>query len=232
MFFDRHDAGERLARRLSFYKGKKAVVYALPRGGVLLGLDVAKELGVPLDVVIARKVGHPFNNEYALCAVTEDGERICDESGLCGIDEAWVDLESDIQQREARRRRIVYKKNRRTISAKGKVAILVDDGIATGLTMKAAIRAIQKQKPSSIVVAVPVASHTVIVELKKLVDDVVVLEDVASFTGAVGAYYTQFPQVSDEEVIACLNEIRDLFSKRTKRVTLQNLMRQHIKVLV
>lgn len=232
MFFDRHDAGERLAQKLSAYKGKDAVVYALPRGGVLLGLDVAKELEVPLDLIITRKIGHPFNNEYALCAVAEDGERICDESGLCGIDESWVDLESDIQQREARRRRIVYKKNRRTISAKGKIAILVDDGIATGLTMKVAVRTIQKQKPLSIVIAVPVVPHTVITELQQLADDVVVLEGVEYFAGSVGAYYTHFPQVTDEEVIACLNEVRDLAKKRIKKVIMQNIIRPHINVPV
>jgi predicted phosphoribosyltransferase len=219
MFFDRLDAGERLAERLLHYKGKNVVVYALPRGGVVLGQEVAVKLRAPLDLVITRKIGHPFNKEFALCAITEDGERVCDEFGLCGVDESWIELESAMEQREAQRRHVVYKRNERIIPATGRVAILVDDGVATGLTMKAAIHAIKKQDPQKIVVAVPVAPHRVVTELRQIVDDVVVLEDAQYFAGSVGSYYIRFDEVSDDEVIDSLHAVSSMHakSKRSKR---------------
>ena len=215
MFFDRYDAGKQLAQKLISYKSSDTVVYALPRGGVLVGYEIAKSLKAPLDVVINRKIGHPLNKECAICAITEEGEMVYDELGLCGIDDDWINIEATAQQKEARRRRFVYKDNQPSISAEGKTAILVDDGIATGLTMKAAIKTIEKQKPTKIIVAVPVAPHEVINKLNKIVDETVVLLEEKSFQGAVGAYYRYFPEVFDKEVQVCLKKA----NKRKRKVS-------------
>lgn len=218
MFFDRHDAGQHLASQIVQLSLSNPVVLALPRGGVIVGLEVARVLKVPLDIIITRKIGHPFNEEFAICAITEDGERICDEKGFCGVDASWIKNESRIQQKEAQRRRKIYTPNTVAPLLTGKTVILVDDGIATGLTITAAIFAVRKQKPAKIVVAAPVAPHEVVVTLQGLVDDVVVLIDDLHFFGSVGAYYTHFPEVSDTEVIASLQEGQRLYKKQRKKV--------------
>lgn len=219
MFTDRYDAGRQLAAYLQEYKNEDAVVYGLPRGGVLVGLEIAKKINAQLDIVLTRKLGHPFNPDLALCAITEDGQRIYGESGLCGIGLDWIESESAIQQREIQRRRNVYKDQALDIRAAGKVAILVDDGIATGLTMKAAILAIKKQSPQKIVVAVPVAPRQVVLELEQLVDEVVVLDDAFPYRGSVGAYYAFFPKVYDKEVVVSIKEAaRHFKNHQFKRV--------------
>lgn len=229
MFFDRYDAGKQLACKLLKYKDTDAVVYALPRGGVLTGMEVAKVLQVPLELVIACKIGHPMNRECAVCAVTEDGERICDEIGVCCVDKSWIESESSTQQAEAKRRRIMYKGNSPAISAEGKIAILVDDGIATGLTMKVAIQSIQKQKPAKIIIAAPVASHDVIVDLGWLVDEVAVIKDEDSFRQAVGAYYKHFSEVSDTEVKAALGFVSSVTNAGALQRKTKNVYERTIK---
>jgi putative phosphoribosyl transferase len=204
-FHDRYDAGRQLAMSLSKFKGADAVVYTLPRGGVLVGYEVAKDLAVPLDVVIVRKIGHPLNDEYAICAITERGERICNEIGLTGVDPTWIANVSHIEQKEAERRRQVYKGDKASVSAKGKIAIIVDDGIATSLTMQAAIVTLKKQKPQKIIVAVPVAPQETLAKLRGQVDEVVVLVAKEPFRGSVGAYYAHFPEVFDTEVQTALS---------------------------
>lgn len=206
MFFDRSDAGRQLAALLTEYKGPDVIVYAIPRGGVEVGRVVTQRLVVPLDVVIARKVGHPSHPEVAICAITEDGEYICHDYGLVGIAPEWITHALARERQEAVRRRLVYKRDVTIRIATDKIAIIVDDGIATGLTMRAAIQAIRKQRPKKIVVAVPVAPAAVITELSELADEVVVLIAAERFRGAVGAYYTHFPQVSDIEVMNYLAE--------------------------
>lgn len=204
MFFDRHSAGRQLAGALEAYTNSDAIVYALPRGGVVVGRAVAAMLGLPLDIVIARKVGHPANPEVAICAITEDGDYLCNEYGLGGVDREWVMHALARQQAEAARRREVYKHGLPVRVATGKTAIIVDDGIATGLTMHAAVHAIKKQTPAHIVIAVPVAPAGVLAEFTPEVDAVVVLRADSRFRGVVGSYYTHFPQVSDLEVMTCL----------------------------
>ncbi len=198
-FKDRHDAGVRLAKALVRYDGEDAVVYALPRGGVVLGDAVAKQLELPLTLIIPRKIGHPDNLEYAVCAVTEEGELVCNEEELSALDPRWLREAAEREQREARRRRAAYGSTR--LSATGRVAIIVDDGIATGLTMRAAIRSLRRELPSEVVVAVPIAPREVAEYLREEADDVVVLDDSEPFLGAIGAYYESFPQVTDEEVV-------------------------------
>lgn len=204
MFKDRKEAGELLARKLVQYRDTDAVVYALPRGGAVLGFEVAQFLHVPLDLVIARKIGHPNNPEYAICAVTEEGEPFCNEEERAMLDPSWLQKEVLKERKEAKRRREKYLKGRKRHSAKNKIAIVVDDGVATGLTLRAALRLLRQEKPKELVVAVPVAPHDMVEILQNEADRVVVLEDEYRYLGAVGAYYMDFPQVSDEEVIELL----------------------------
>ena len=206
MFEDRKEAGLTLARMLAGYRGKDAVIYALPRGGVVLGFEIANFLRVPLDLVIARKIGHPKNSEYAVCAVTEEGEPFCEESERTKLDPRWLEAEIQKERDEARRRRIAYLGDKEHISAKDKIAIVVDDGVATGLTLRAALRAIRAEKPKELVVAVPVAPHDMVEVLGREADKVVVVKDELNYLGAVGAYYLDFPQVFDQEVIELLKQ--------------------------
>lgn len=203
-FRNRRDAGVRLAKALARYDSEDAVIYALPRGGVALGAEVARQLELPLSLVITRKIGHPQNLEYAVCAVTEEGELVCDEEEVRTIDPDWLTAEVERERMEAARRRVTYGDVR--IPASGKIAILVDDGVATGLTMRAAIRSLRGEVPDEVVVAIPVAPHSVVERLRREADDVVVLDDTEPYLGAVGAYYEDFPQVTDEEVIEILEE--------------------------
>jgi putative phosphoribosyl transferase len=206
IFKDRVDAGRKLALALTHYKRENLVIYALPRGGVVLGAEIARSLDAPLDLIIVRKVGHPFSPEYAVAAVAEDGHTVVNQADLDAVDKAWFEQNVEIERQEARRRRELYTHGRRSVSAKDKVAIIVDDGLATGLTMFAAIQEIRHSNPSKIVVAVPVGPPEAVQELKKVVDDVVVLCVVPNL-GAIGAFYSRFDQVSDDEVIELLHPI-------------------------
>lgn len=199
-FKDRVDAGKRLAEALRMYKGEDVVVYALPRGGVVLGYEIAKELNASLDLVITRKIGYPGNEECAVCAVAEDGHMICDQSVAPQLDKEWLRRQAEKEMQEARRRREVYLKGREHVSADGKVAIIVDDGIATGLTILLAISELRHQNPKKIVVAVPVASVDASERVREEADELVAL-DVPVYFQAVGAYYSEFSQLEDDEVI-------------------------------
>lgn len=203
MFADRQEAGKRLAEKLLQYRGSKAVVLALPRGGVVLGAEIAQKLALPLDIVVARKVGPPGNPEYAICAVDEKGTRLCNEVEAKKVDKKWLKEETERQQQEAARRVKKYRGSRAPATLAGKIAIIVDDGIATGLTMRLAAAAVEKQKPQKIIVAVPVAPLDATRELRKEAE-VVALLPPEEFMGAVGAHYEYFPQVEDDEVIRLL----------------------------
>ncbi|OGL66602.1 phosphoribosyl transferase [Candidatus Uhrbacteria bacterium RIFCSPHIGHO2_01_FULL_63_20] len=207
MFEDRADAARQLVEKLRPYAGKDVVVYALPRGGVVLGVAVAKALKAPLDLLIPRKIGHPDNPEYAIASVTERGAVVRQEDEVRSVDPKWFDEEVRRQREEARRRRERYLSGRPAVPAKGKAAIVVDDGIATGLTMKAALSELRTREPSSVVVAVPVAARDALRELGKEVDEVVVLHEPAMFLGSIGNYYEAFDQVSDEEVVAMMKRV-------------------------
>jgi putative phosphoribosyl transferase len=199
-FNDRTEAGKSLAEALKKYKGEDVVIYALPRGGVVLGYEIAKELNAPLDLVITRKIGYPGNEECAVCAVAEDGHMICDQSVAPRLDKEWLKRQAEKEMQEARRRREVYLKGREHISANGRVAIIVDDGIATGLTVLLAISELRHQNPKKIVVAVPVASVDASERVREEADELVALV-VPIYFQAVGAYYSNFPQLEDDEVI-------------------------------
>ncbi len=207
VFETREDAGKKLAQKLSSYKGKDVVVYALPRGGVVVGVTVAKLLKASIDLVISRKIGHPMQEEYAIAAVSEHGDVVGEGKELAAIDQDWLVDAIKQEQYEAKRRRAHYGGNLPKISSEGKIAIIVDDGIATGLTAKAAIKDLQRKFPKKIVVAAPVISSEAAKELKMLVDDVVFLKKPKDFT-SIGGYYKEFPQVSDEEVISLLKAFK------------------------
>jgi predicted phosphoribosyltransferase len=206
IYRDRAHAGELLAQKLKKFQNSNAVVYALPRGGVVLGAEIAAELNLPLDLVVSRKIGHPASPEYAIGAITENGETVLNESETEDLDQEWLNRTIDNQLKEAKRRRKLYTEDRMMIPAKGKIAILVDDGIATGFTMKAAIQDIKKQEPASIVIAVPVSPEAAAQHFAKFVDEFVALEIPKYYAGAVGAYYLDFPQLSDEDVIQILSK--------------------------
>lgn len=198
----------RLAKALVRYDSDDAIVYALPRGGVIVAAEVAKQLQLSLSLIIPRKIGHPENEEYAVRAVTEEGELVCNEEESSRLDPVWLEAARQAAWKEAKRRRASYEGKER-LSASGRVAIVVDDGIATGLTMRAAIRSLRGELPSMVVAAAPIAPREVIEYLKKDADDVVVLDDSEPFLGAIGAYYDSFPQVSDAEVIQVMHGQKD-----------------------
>ncbi len=207
VFQDRSDAGKKLAEKLKKYTNKEVVVYALPRGGVVVGYEVAKALHSPLDLIITRKIGHPTQSEYAIGAVAENGHYILNIEAASEVDKEYLTSEIEAQKKEAQRRRQLYLKGKKPIDCKGKIAILVDDGVATGLTMRAAIKELKfHYKPEKIIIAVPVAPQEAIEQLKSEGIGVVSLLTTREFLGAIGAYYANFPQVSDEEVIELLKK--------------------------
>ncbi len=200
-FKDREDAGLQLAEALKQYKGRAVIVYALPRGGVILGVAIAKKLGAKFDLIITRKIGHPDNPEYAIAAVAENGDIVSNQTELSRVDQAWFKQAVEEQRQEAKRRRQLYLKNRKPINARGKTCIIVDDGLATGLTMKVAIKELRHQKPKAIIAALPVAPAEAVKEISRLADEVVALYAPADFFGAIAAYYQNFNEVTDEEVV-------------------------------
>jgi putative phosphoribosyl transferase len=210
LFLDRHEAGQRLAQELLQYKeAGNTTVIALPRGGVVVGYDISLALRLPLDVLITRKLGAPSNPELAMGALAETGYRHMNEDVIreYHVSKAEVDEEVLCQKSEIRRRIERYRGGRPLPSLKGKTVILVDDGIATGATFYASLGALLKAETAKIVAAVPVAPPRVLAKLKMLVDEVVVLHMSEWFFG-IGQFYEQFPQVEDEEVITCLENIR------------------------
>lgn len=206
MFKDRSDAGVQLAHRLKEYKDQKGVlVLALPRGGVVTGYEIACFLNAPLDIVIVRKIGFPGQPEFGIGAVSETGTVVVSEyimSTYGGLRE-YVESEITIQKEEINRRVELYRKGKKLPNLEGKTIILVDDGIATGSTMEAAIKTLKEEKINKLIVAVPVAPPNVVDKLEKMVDEFICIETPVDFM-AVGSYYHDFTQVSDEEVIELL----------------------------
>jgi putative phosphoribosyl transferase len=214
LFKDRHDAGKQLAQKLLQYKGaENTIVIALPRGGVVLGYEVSLALRLPLDVLITRKLGTPFNPELAMGALAETGYRHMNEDVIreYRVSPKEVDAELLRQKDEIDRRIQRYRGGRAMPPLKGQTVILVDDGIATGATFYASLGALLKADTARVVAAVPVAPPHAVTELTTLVDETVVLHTSEWFFG-IGQFYERFPQVEDEEVIACLDKIREVLS--------------------
>lgn len=203
-FQNRTEAGKLLAQKLSRYKNSNAVVYALPRGGVVVGAQIASTLKLPLSIVLVAKIGHPYSSEYALGACTENGSQILNEQDPASHDKKWLNQEVPRQREKLQKRRMLYLQGKQPLSAQGKIAILVDDGVATGYTLKTALVELKKQHPRKLVIAIPVAPLEFINEIKKDVDEIVCLLSDPNYRGAVGAYYNEFSQIEDEDVITLL----------------------------
>lgn len=207
-FKNRIEAGQKLAEKLSKYKNKEAVIYALPRGGVVLGAEISRKLHLPLDLIIIRKIGHPQNPEYAVCAISESGHILCNEEEAKNVPQNLLENKILEEKQEIQRRHQTYLDGRKSISAAGKIAIIVDDGIATGMTVMAAVHEVLHQGAKKIVVAVPIAPKDVVDQLKLQVNEVIVIDAPSDFLGSVGSYYDDFPQVTDEEVIHLMQKYR------------------------
>lgn len=207
MFRNRRDAGRRLAAALAGYQERPAVVLALPRGGVPVAAEVANALGTPLDLLLVRKIGVPLEPELAMGAVV-DGDKpitVVNEEilAISGASEAEFIAIRDRELTEIDRRRQIYLGGRSRVDVAGRVAIVVDDGIATGATIRAALRATRARDPERLVLAVPVAPPDTIASLREETDEIVCLEQHEDFD-AIGVYYADFRQVSDREVVEIL----------------------------
>ncbi len=218
MFKDRHDAGRWLAQKLLPYKeAKDAIVIALPRGGVVVAYEISLALRLPLDVVITRKLGTPSNPELAMGALAETGYQHMNREVIRGYRVSPAQIEQEVvrQRCEIDRRVERYREGRPLPDVKGKTVILVDDGIATGATFFASLGALLKAEAARTIAAVPVAPPHVVAELEPLVDEVVVLHT-SDWFFAIGQFYERFPQVEDEEVIACLENVRRVLRTEEK----------------
>ena len=205
-FRDRVDAGQKLAARLTEYDGRPDVlVLALPRGGVPVGAEVARALGVPLDVFLVRKLGVPGHAELAMGAIAAGGLQVLSEALIrdLGLPPSLVQQVAARERLELDRRHRLFRGSRPPISVRGRTILLIDDGLATGSTMQAAVMALRPQGPARIVVAAPVGARETCERLLRLADDVVCLEMPEPFT-AVGLWYERFDQTSDEEVTRLL----------------------------
>jgi len=206
-FIDRKDAGKQLATGLKQYTRRKDVVLlALPRGGVAVAEPIAQALHLPLDIIITKKLGAPFSPELAVGALTQDGEALWNEELLASLGLTRHDMEPIVEsaRHEMERRLKLYQQNN-TIDLHGKVAIIIDDGIATGATIKAAVASIKKKGVRKIVIAAPVAPLSVVESLKPLVDEVIYLEAPRSLL-SIGQFYDEFHQLTDEEVLLLLQK--------------------------
>jgi predicted phosphoribosyltransferase len=214
---DRTEAGELLGQELMrrIHDNEDALVLALPRGGVPVGYEVARALGAPLDVFIVRKLGVPGQEELAMGAIATGGVRVMNDAVLrClpRLTQRAIDAVADREQRELERREVEYRGHRPPLDVKGRKLIVVDDGLATGSTMRAAIRALRGMEPRAIIVAVPVAARATCDELRAEVDDVICLRTPEPFQ-AVGLWYEDFSQTSDAEVRALLDDANAVAQK-------------------
>lgn len=207
VFEDRREAGKLLAKKLVPFQKEHPIVLALPRGGVPIGFEIAKSMYVPLDVLVVRKIGSPHNPEFGIGAIAEENTQILDKSSINTLGISKKELAGIIkkEKEELKRRVNLYRKNRSPPLMKDKTVIIVDDGLATGVTAKAAISSVKKGKPKQVIFAAPVCAYDTIQELKGLVDNVVCIAKPHDF-GSVGRWYREFEQISDEEVINFLKK--------------------------
>ena len=208
-FDDRVEAGRMLGARLAALRLASPVVLALPRGGVPVALEVARALDAPLDLLLVRKIGVPWQPELAVAAVMDGAEPVVvverHIQAETGVKQEYIEQRAKEELAEIERRRRTYLADRAPVPVAGRTAIVVDDGIATGTTMRAALKGLRRRNPARLVLAVPVAPPDTINELRQEVDDVVCLAQ-PSFFGAIGYFYRDFHQLSDDEVITLMRQ--------------------------
>lgn len=209
LYRDRVDAGARLARELEEYRGERPVVLGIPRGGVPVAAEVARRLGGELDVMVARKLGAPGHEELAIGAVTADGARYLNSEILqaVGVDDRYLEQITARQTAEAAKREARFRGPHGPLELHGRTVILVDDGLATGATMRAAARAVRARGPARLIIAVPVGAREAVAALAEDADRVVCPAQPEPFI-AIGLHYADFDQVGDEEVLALLQQMR------------------------
>jgi putative phosphoribosyl transferase len=207
MFQDREDAGRRLALRLARYRAENPLVVAIPRGGVVVGYEIAHALEAPLHVIAVRKLGAPGNPEYGIGAIGPDGVGVLDRDAIASLQVSAAELEQIIaaQKTEMERRSQLFRGDKGLPDVQNRTVILVDDGLATGATAKAAIEALRRRHPKRIVLAVPVAGAKTAAAFRSEVDDLICLQT-PDRLDAVGHWYQDFDQVSDQEALAWLEQ--------------------------
>jgi predicted phosphoribosyltransferase len=210
MFKNRKEAGKKLAKELVKFKYEDIIILAIPRGGVVIAYEIVKTLGCQWDLIIPRKISSPHNKELAVGAVSSDGSYFIDKEYINSlkIPEKYIEYEITKEFNEIKRRLREYKGNDSFPEVKGKTTIIVDDGIATGYTILAAIKSVIKHGANKVILAVPVASKESVAYLKETVDEVICLYIPLEFH-AVGLYYEDFGQISDEKVSALLQELKN-----------------------
>ena len=213
MFKDRRQAGKLLADKLALYATANPVVYALPRGGLPVAEEVARRLKAPLDLILVRKLGAPGHEELAMGAIVDGGAPTTilhqDIVSELAVPDRYIEETKTAALREIERRRQLYMKDSPAISPAGRTAIIVDDGLATGATMEAAVVAMRKAKAGRIIVAIPVAPEDAVRNLLKTADNVVALTTPYPFL-SVGSWYESFPQLTDQDVIDTLERCHSM----------------------
>lgn len=207
LFQNRREAGGKLAQALKKYKNSpRTIILGLPRGGVVVAAEAAKILNLPLDIIVPRKIGAPGNSELAIGAIGEEGEGVFNQEliNYFGISLKYIKTETAKEKSEAERRLKLYRGDKPPLNLKGATTILVDDGLATGATMLAAIKSARLKGAEKVIVAVPVSPPDTLEKIQSAADEVICLA-APSFFGAVGNFYQEFGQVEDEEVIKILH---------------------------
>ena len=217
MFTNREEAGKLLANKLTNYKdNNEVVIVAIPRGGVPVGYELSKKLNAPLEIVLSKKIGHPFNKEYAIGAVTLENSILSDAAKE--VSPVYIYDETEQVRALLKQRHQLYNGEKKPMSLKDKIVVLVDDGIATGNTIISCIQLIQLQKPSKIVVALPVSPNSALRKIREMpeVNEVICLSAPVNFQ-AVGQFYDEFDQVNDQEVVALLKKAKEDFSLKKSK---------------